>query len=241
MNLNVSADTDQMSTRVAGWIIEYISKTLKNQDRFVMVLSGGSTPKKLYQLLSSPSYIDRINWKKLHFFWGDERFVPFTDERNNAKMGFENLLNNVPVVKEQIHIMRTDIEPEASAFEYEKILREYFYRKRHSFDLVLLGMGDNAHTLSLFPGYEIIHEKDKWVRSFYLKEQKMFRISLTAPVVNNAARIAFLVSGGDKAASLNNVLYGEHDPDLYPAQLIQPYSNELYWFMDEAAAADIKQ
>ncbi|MEJ0102461.1 MAG: 6-phosphogluconolactonase [Bacteroidota bacterium] len=241
MNLNVSADTEEMSKRVAEWIIQYINETVKKQDRFTIVLSGGNTPKKLYQLLSSPSYIDRIDWKKLHFFWGDERYVPFTDERNNAKMCFDNLLNHVPIVKKQVHVMQTDIAPEVSAAAYEKILHEYFHRKKHSFDLVLLGLGDNAHTLSLFPGYDIIHEKEKWTDAFYLEEQKMYRISLTVPIVNKAARIAFLVSGADKAASLYNVLFGEHDPDLYPAQVIQPFNDETYWFTDKAAAADIKQ
>jgi len=241
MNLNVSTDTEEMSKRVAEWMIQYIKETLKKQDRFTIVLSGGNTPKKLYQLLSSPSYIDRIDWKKLHFFWGDERYVSFTDERNNAKMCFDNLLNHVPIVKKQVHVMQTDISPEASAAAYEKVLHEYFRHKKHTFDLVLLGLGDNAHTLSLFPGYAIIHEKEKWTDAFYLEEQKMYRISLTVPVVNKAARIAFLVSGADKAASLYHVLYGEHDPDLYPAQVIQPFNGEVYWFTDKTAAADIKQ
>ncbi|MCW3119589.1 MAG: 6-phosphogluconolactonase, eukaryotic type [Chitinophagaceae bacterium] len=239
MNLNVSNDLEELSRRVAGWVTNYVNETLTKQERFTLALSGGNTPKKLYQLLSSENYKNSIDWSKLHIFWGDERYVPFTDDRNNAKMAFESLLNHVPVPREQIHMMRTDIEPEASADAYEKILHEYFTHRRHSFDLVLLGMGDNAHTLSLFPGYDIIHEKERWVKAFYLEEQKSYRISLTVPVVNKSARVAFLVSGGDKAASLYNVLYGEHDPGLYPAQIIQPYSDELYWFADAAAAADI--
>ena len=241
MNLNVSGDLEELSRRVAAWLIPYISETLKKQDRFTIALSGGNTPKKLYQLLSSENYKNSIDWSKLHIFWGDERYVPFTDNRNNAGMAFAALLNHVPVPREQIHIMRTDIEPEVSAIAYEKILFDYFTHKKHSFDLVLLGMGDNAHTLSLFPGYDIIHEKEKWVKAFYLEEQQAYRISLTVPVVNKSARIAFLVSGGDKAASLYNVMYGEHEPELYPAQVIQPYSDELYWFVDAAAAADIEQ
>ncbi len=240
MNFIVSSDLEELSRRVADWMIVYINETLKKQPQFTIALSGGGTPKKLYQLLSSDSYKNSIDWTKLHIFWGDERYVPFTDDRNNAKMAFETLLNHVPVPREQIHIMQTDIEPEASAIAYEKILHGYFTHKKYSFDLVLLGLGDNAHTLSLFPGYKIIHEKDKWVDAFYLKEQKSYRVSLTVPVVNKSARIAFLVSGGDKAASLYNVLYREHDPDLYPAQIIQPYSDELYWFVDAAAAADIE-
>jgi len=241
MNLNISKDSDQLSKRVAEWMVDFIHQTLKKQDRFVIALSGGNTPKKLYRLLASENYTDKIDWKKIHFFWGDERYVPFTDERNNAKMAFDTLLNHVPVDKSNVHIMRTDIAPDESAAAYEKLLHEYFYHKKHSFDLVFLGLGDNAHTLSLFPGYDIVHEKEKWVSSFYLEEQKTYRITLTAPIVNKSSRIAFLVTGSDKAASLYNVVYGEHDPDLYPAQLIQPFNGELYWFTDAAAAADIKK
>lgn len=240
MNLNVATDADQLSKRVADWVIDLIHQTLKKQDRFVIALSGGNTPKKLYSLLATENYKDKIDWKKIHFFWGDERYVPFTDDRNNAKMAFDTLLDHIPIDKNNVHIMRTDISPEESSTAYEKLLHEYFHRKKHSFDLVLLGLGDNAHTLSLFPGYDIVHEKEKWVSSFYLEEQKTYRVTLTAPVVNKSSCIAFLVSGSDKAASLYNVVYGEHDPNLYPAQLIQPFNDELYWFTDEAAAADIK-
>ena len=125
MNLNVSGDLEELSKRVGDWLITYINQTLKKQSRFVIALSGGNTPKKLYQLLSSDNYKNKIDWTKLHIFWGDERCVPFTDDRNNAKMAFETLLNQVPIPPEQIHIMRTDIEPEASALAYEKILHRY--------------------------------------------------------------------------------------------------------------------
>ena len=240
MELIITKDIDELSEQAAAWIITYIETVLKKQARFTLVLSGGSTPKILYQLLASGKYKNKIAWSKLHFFWGDERFVPFTDEHNNAKMAFENLLNHVPVLKNQIHLMRTDIEPETAAEEYKKLLHEFFSDSNHTFDLVLLGLGDNAHTLSLFPGYDIVKEKKDWVKSFYLEEQKMYRITLTAPVVNGAGRVAFLVSGSDKAAALYHVLSDKHDPDLYPAQIIQPYNGELYWWVDEAAAADIE-
>jgi 6-phosphogluconolactonase len=259
MQLNIYQNIEELSQQVAEWMVDYIHKTLQLQDRFTIALSGGGTPKKLHLLLASGSFKNKIDWQKLHVFWGDERYVPFTDERNNAKMAFDTLLDHVPVPKSQIHIMRTDIDPEESAKEYEGILKRYFltdasYRQKdifkelqttdhkpQTFDLVLLGLGDNAHTLSLFPGEEVIHEKNHWVRSVFVKEINMQRITLTAPVVNLSKRIAFLVSGQDKADAVSHVILNDYTPDLYPAQVIKPVNGELYWFLDEAAAMRIRK
>lgn len=239
-NLHVSKDADDLSNHFAGWLVSFIREVLDKQELFTIALSGGSTPKKLYQLLASEKYSKQIQWEKIHFFWGDERFVPFDDSRNNAKMAFDDLLNHVPVNKNHIHIIKTTgTDPEASALEYEKTLHNYFDGKLNTFDLVLLGIGNDAHTLSLFPGYDVIVERKKWVSVLYLKEQQMHRITLTSAVVNRATRVAFLISGGDKAAALYHVLSSEHDPYLYPAQIIQPFNGELYWFYDEAASADL--
>lgn len=233
-------NSDELSEKFADWLVNYAGEVLKKQDRFTIALSGGSTPKKLYKLLSSDKYKIKIDWSKFHFFWGDERFVPFDDERNNAKMAYDELLDHIPVNKQHIHVMQTmGPEPEESAIEYEKILHEYFDDTPTTFDLVILGLGNDAHTLSLFPGYEVVAENKKWVSAFYVKEQEMYRITLTATVVNKAAKVVFLVSGGDKAAALYHVVTSEHEPFLYPAQAIQPFNSELYWFYDEAAAADL--
>ena len=239
MEVLITKDIDELSNRVADWITAYIEKTLRKQERFTLVLSGGNTPKRLYQLLATPEYSNRVDWTKIHFFWGDERYVPFSDDRNNAKMAFDTLLNHVPVNKENIHLIRTDIKPEDAAAEYEKVLQNYFPDKSHSFDLVLLGMGNNAHTLSLFPGYSVVMEKEKWVSTFFLREEQINRVTLTAPVINAAACILFLVSGADKAAALHQVLSQEYDPGLYPSQVIQPFTGELFWWVDEAAAVDL--
>lgn len=239
MNLKISKDIETLSHHFADWLVMYVKEVLSKQDRFTIALSGGNTPKRLYQLLTSDEYKDQVEWKRLHFFWGDERHVPISDERNNAKMAFEALLNHVPLAKEQVYVMQTEADPQESATAYEKILHRYFDQQPNTFDLVLLGMGDNAHTLSLFPGYKVVKENSKWVCAFYLKEQDMYRITLTPPVVNQSSRVAFLISGGDKAAAVYHVIAGEHDPDLYPAQIIQPFNGEIYWFCDEAAAADL--
>ena len=236
MEMHIASDTGRLSHDLAAWLSDYIKDVLSERDRFTFVLSGGSTPKQLYALLAEPPYRDAIDWEKVHFFWGDERAVPFEDERNNAKMCYDELLNKVPVNQDHIHIMRTDIAPEESASEYEKVLKQYFDDSEITFDFVLLGMGDDGHTLSLFPGTEVIHEENAWVKAFYLPAQEMFRITLTAPVVNNAACVAFLAAGAGKAETLKHVLKGDSNVDLYPSQIIKPTKGQLHWFVDQAAA-----
>lgn len=234
--LHIQKDPLAVTAALAEWITHTIETVLQKQDRFTWVLTGGNSPKALYDMLATSPYKERIAWNKLHIFWGDERAVPFTDDRNNAKMTYTHLLNKVPVVPAQVHVMRTDTEPTLAALEYEKVLHQYFGEDGKSFDLVLSGMGDDGHTLSLFPGTEVVHEKEAWVKAFYLTSQQMYRITLTAPVVNRASSVAFLTFGANKAKALYEVLEGDPDVDLYPSQLIKPRLGELHWFVDEAAA-----
>ncbi len=267
MELHIYKDGETLSGEVAKWITSTIRDTLKKQGRFTIALSGGSTPKRLHQLLAAPPYKEQIDWSRMHIFWGDERAVPFEDDRNNAKMAYDTLLDLVPVPASQIHPMRTDIAPEQSAAAYEEILHRYFPlppqtvnvpstlaagdispfpASNHgtaagitSFDLVLLGMGDDGHTLSLFPGTKVVHEESAWVKAFFLEAQDMYRITLTKTIVNRAARVAFLTTGAAKAHALKEVLKGAYNPDLYPSQEIKPEGGELHWFIDQAAAADL--
>lgn len=238
--LHIYNSPDEVSHALAKWITQTIETTLQKQDRFTWVVTGGNSPKQLYELLATSPYRERINWSKLHIFWGDERAVPFTDSRNNAKMTFEHLLNKVPVVREQVHIIDTSLPPAASAKAYEALLHQYFKAEGATFDLVLNGMGDDGHTLSLFPHTPVIHEKHAWVKSFYLDAQQMYRITLTAPVVNRASKVAFLTFGANKSNALFEVLKGAPAIDQYPSQIIQPSTGELHWFVDEAAAGRLK-
>jgi 6-phosphogluconolactonase len=233
MHLHVYKDAQQTTIALADWITSLIQKTLAVKDRFTIALSGGETPKKLYQTLASDPYREKINWTKLHIFWGDERYVPFNDERNNAKMAWDNLLSKVKIPSEQVHKIWTDITPEDSAKQYEKILHQYFDDKQTTFDLVLLGMGDDGHTLSLFPGSEILHDETSWVNPVHSKE-KGERITLMPSVVNRSSAVAFLVTGENKAKVLQQIIK-EPQQYNYPAQLIQPLNNELHWFVDETA------
>jgi 6-phosphogluconolactonase len=240
MNLHIYKNPDELSKALAEWMTVEIETRLKQSDRFTWVVTGGNSPKQLYELLSSDPYKNRIDWSKLHIFWGDERAVPFDDDRNNARMTYQYLLNSVPVVKSQVHIMNTAVSPGQSAADYQKILQKYFTNSGNSFDLVLSGMGDDGHTLSLFPNTEVINEKYAWVKSFYLEPQQMHRITLTAPIVNRARKIAFLTFGANKANALKEVLQGKKNVEQYPSQIIQPEEGEVHWWVDEGAAAGLK-
>src|SRR3569623_1708059 len=169
MQLHISKNLTEISRTATDWLVQHIQQTLQTKDKYTLAMSGGSTPKMMNELLAA-EYKDKVDWARLHIFFGDERFVPLSDERNNAKMAFDTLLNKVPIPKGQIHVMPTEsMAPEAAAAAYEATLRTYFTDGSPTFDCILLGMGDDGHTLSLFPGKtEVIHETAKWCTSLWL-------------------------------------------------------------------------
>ncbi len=240
MNLHIYKSPEELSIAVAEWATDYIQSVLAKNNRFTIALSGGSTPQKLHTILAASPYREKIDWTKMHIFWGDERVVPFSDESNNAKMAYENLLNKVDVPAANIHIMKTGFLPEIAAKKYEKILHQCFDATDNSFDLVLLGMGKDGHTLSLFSGSSILNEEN-WVNAVFVEDKKMYRITLMPSIVNKASSIIFLVTGKEKSKTLRNVLESPPDPVNYPAQLIQPANKELHWFLDDNAASELRQ
>jgi len=237
MHLHISETKNDLVIEFADWLVAEIAKVLSTNTRCTIALSGGSTPIDLFKLLVSDAYKSKIDWSEIHIFWGDERDVPFTDDLNNAKHAFDILLNHVPVPSEQIHIMDTSLSADEAANSYENILHYYFDNTPNSFDIVMLGMGDDGHTLSLFPGTVAVTEETKWVMTFYLETQKMNRITLTASIVNKASVVCFLAAGKAKAVTLKEVLQGEYQPLLYPSQKIKPVTGELHWFIDKEAAS----
>ncbi len=244
MELIVKKNPADLAKGAADFIARRIKDVLKKQDRFTIALSGGSTPKALHELLAKSPYADQIPWLQLHIFWGDERYVPLDDPQSNAGMAYDTLLGHVYTPEPQIHVWRTDLDPEAAAADYDRILHDYFGDTGAStleptFDLVLLGMGDDGHTLSLFPGTEVVHEQTAWTRAYFLTQQDMYRLTLTAPIVNRAACVLFLVAGPKKAAPLREVLKGNYQPDKYPAQVIKPVNGELIWMVDQQAAQEV--
>ena len=242
MELHVCKSYDELSEHIAGWMVEYICKILSTHERFSIALTGGNTPKKLYEILASDEYKNKIDWSRANIFIGDERFVPFNDDRSNAKMIRATLLDHVAVDEAHVHFMQTEnMSPETAANAYEEVLQHYFNKNntQPTFDLVLLGMGDDAHTLSLFPGQkDAIIEQTKWCTYLWLEQQNMYRISLTAPIVNASKQIAFLISGKSKTTALNNVLHQPFNPEKFPSQIIKPTGGELHFFVDEAAMSN---
>ncbi|MGZ5246269.1 MAG: 6-phosphogluconolactonase, partial [Flavitalea sp.] len=211
---------------------------VKDKGRFTVALTGGSSPVLLHELLSKEPYASQIPWDKTFVFWGDERFVPLTDDRSNAKMAFETLLDKVPVPKNQVYPMWEDgMDAESFAAKYEQTLKDHFGKNPYEFDLILLGMGDDGHTASLFPGTAVLDEKEKIVVGYYLTPQSMYRITLTSTIINSAKQICFLAYGANKAKALYEVLEGERNPVQYPSQLIHATNGEVIWMVDETAAA----
>ncbi len=237
--VEVFKNADELSEKATTIFCHAAQEAVEKSGRFTVALTGGSSPAKLYELLTRSPYKESIAWDRTYVFWGDERWVPLTDEKSNAKMAFETLLNHVPVPKDQIFPMWSEAKPEEFALKYEEQLRNCL-GETPRFDLVLLGIGDDGHTASLFPGTEVLHEQERLVKAYYLSPQSMYRITLTAPCINAAKKIIFMVFGEKKAPALHEVLEGAYNPDKYPAQLIKPNNGELLWIADESAAQQLK-
>ncbi len=234
--LNIFEDLQQVSRAAAKLISDAAKKNISAKGNFSLVLSGGETPKRLYETLAEKSFRKKIQWERVKVFFGDERYVPYDDEKSNFRMANETLLRHVAVLPQNIFPIPTSSFPHEDAMKYEATLRNNFPFSFPQFDLVLLGLGENGHTASLFPHTNVLHEREKWAKEVFVEEQKNFRITLTAIAINAASQIVFLVSGKNKSEVLQRVLSGERNPEELPAQLIDPYTGELTWMIDKAAA-----
>ena len=214
----------------------------RGRGRFNVVLSGGSTPRAFHTLLAAPPYRDQVEWSQVHFYWGDERCVAPDDPESNFRMARETLLDKVPIREAQIHRIHTEDDPVAAARLYADELRQDFGLAEGQlprFDLIYLGMGPDGHTASLFPHTAALAVTEHLVTANYVPKLAVNRITLTYPVLNAAAAVAFLIAGADKSDALAAVLEGPREPETYPSQLIAPTDGDLYWLVDRAAAAKL--
>jgi 6-phosphogluconolactonase len=221
----------------AEMVVEYLNEEIRRLGSASFVLSGGVTPRIVYDMLASPSLVSKVDWSRVHVFWGDERCVPPNAPESNYRMAEESLLRNLSLPARNVHRIHAEHPPLTAAGEYETEIRAHFGLRPHEvpeFSLVLLGLGPDGHTASLFPGNNALAEKTRLVIGVYIEALQTSRVTMTLPVINNASTILFLVSGREKARILWEVL--EDDTPRYPAQLVQPGSGRLFWCVDADAA-----
>jgi len=242
--IRIYDDYESMSNAAAQLFVDQAAQAVRERGGFTVAFSGGHTPQRTYELLAQLPLSDRnprqeVPWHQVHVFWGDERCVPLDDPQSNARMTREALLDHVPIPDAHVHPIRCAQDPEQAAKDYAAELRAHL-GERH-FDLVFLGLGENGHTASLFPDTDILEARDRWTGAVYVAEQDMWRVTLTAPLINEAAAIAFLVTGASKAEIVHRVLEGPHDPNRLPAQLIQPVNGIMYYLLDTEAASKLDE
>ena len=239
--LHIASDLQALARLGARSIAEQASKRVREQGRFTLALSGGRTPKVLFELLAG-EFRKQIPWTRVHFFWGDERHVPHHHAESNYLMAQQTLLTPLSVTRQQIHPMRTDLSAEDCAEDYERRLKQFFGTgdsQPPALDLVLLGMGADGHTASLFPDSPALSEEQRLVVAVRAHRPEFGRVTLTPPVLNRAREVLFLVGGREKAMTLKQVLGGPFRPHRFPAQIVRPPNGRVTWLVDREAAGEL--
>jgi 6-phosphogluconolactonase len=238
LNLLVHETPEELAEAAARAFVARAEGAINGRGRFAVALAGGSTPEATYGALSR-DYADKLDWGRVHVFFGDERTVPPEHEDSNYRMVHETLLSRVPVGS--VHRMRGELPPGEAAAAYEEELREFFGTNGiPAFDLILLGVGEDGHTASLFPETSALDVTDRWAVANPVPKLETTRLTLTVPVINAARAVAFLVAGEGKAGALKKVLGGDADPRAYPAKFIRPESGELTWMVERAVAGSLE-
>ncbi len=236
--VTVLADAAALAAAAADHIVATLRSALERRDAAHLALSGGSTPRAVNALLAKAPRRERVDWNRVVFWFGDERCVPPDDDESNYKMNRETLLEPLGISRDRVHRMRGEDDPKAAAADYDTILRRELGDAPH-FDLVLLGMGPEGHTASLFPGTTKAIDKQALAIAHYVPKLDRWRMTLTPRAINSARNVAMVVGGAAKADALHAVLDGPRQPDVYPAQLVHPIDGDLRWFVDEPAAAKL--
>lgn len=244
--LNIFKDLEEASRALAEALMAVASTAIENRSRFSLALSGGSSPKPLYKLLAENQYREQIDWAKVEFFWGDERPVPPDHEDSNYRLAKETLLEPLGIADQQIHRIEAELpDKDLAADKYINEIVEALGLgaggEPPSLDVVLLGLGEDAHTASLFPATKALLETQRWVTKNLVLKLDAERITMTPMLINRARNVFFLVVGENKASALAEVLEGRIDTVRLPAQLIKPATGQVVWFVDEAAASKLKK
>lgn len=241
--IEVYATPEEMTGATAALFAERAAEAVSARGRFTAALSGGKTPVALYGLLAKPPFAAQIPWARVHLFWGDERCVAPDHANSNYRLVRELLIDRVPIPPANVHRIRGEADPAEEAARYEGLLRGFFELHGDtfpSFDFILLGLGEDGHTASLFPGTGPIRETARWVAGHYVDARKGWRITLTPAAINAARAVVFIVTGTIKAAAVRDILEGPFRPEVLPAQAVRPSHGELRWMLDRDAARLLK-
>ena len=237
----VRPNLQELSREAAARFQRLADDSIAAAGRFSVALSGGSTPRALYGLLAEPPFREAIDWPRVHLFWGDERFVPPDHPDSNYRLARETFISRASIPAGNVHRIPTEgRHPEAAATQYEETLHRFFAVPKGGvprFDLVLLGLGADGHTASLFPGSPALSESHRLVVATHVPKLAAWRLTLTPPMLRGARHVVFLVSGSEKAHALQEVLEGPYDPERLPAQLVRLEEGDVTWLVDEAAAS----
>ena len=230
----------ELNRFAAEKFVEIGKNAVSEKGRFTVALAGGSTPKGLYQLLTTKEFADKIDWTKVYFFFGDERNVPHDSDESNYKMARENLFNSLEIRENKIFRWQTNLDnAEKIAENYNKTIKNFFDLNENEFphfDLILLGMGDDGHTASLFPATKALDETEEIAARNWVEKFDTFRLTFTFPTINNAANIMFLVTGEKKAEILSEILNSKNNEKNLPSQNVKPTNGKLFWLIDSDAA-----
>ena len=238
----ICRDAAELARRAAEQLAARAAESIARTGRFAVALSGGSTPRTVYSLLAAPEFRDRIDWPRVHLFWGDERCVPPMHPDSNFRMVQEALLSKIAIPAENIHRMMGENEPAAAAAAYEQDLKKLFGAEQGDwprFDLIFLGLGEDGHTASLFPGTAALDATESWVVAVYVEKLQSHRLTLTRPVIRAAAQVSFLVSGASKAEIVREIFASDRALDPYPAATVAPRAGHLTWLIDRDAAREL--
>lgn len=241
MKIDVAEHADALNHCVAEQFVRLTTEAVEARGRCAVALSGGSTPKNVYQLLAAPAFRARVRWGDIHFFWGDERHVPPDHPDSNYRMAVEAMLSKVPVPPANVHRVRSELpDAEPSAREYEETIRACVAgASLPRFDVIHLGIGTDGHTASLFPGSAALAERERLCVANWVEKFAGYRITLTLPILNAARAAIFIVTGAAKAPIIQQVLRDRDATPPFPAQLIRPQDGECWWMLDQAAAGEL--
>jgi 6-phosphogluconolactonase len=238
--LDVFPNADELAVALADLFVNESETAQTERGSFYVALAGGTTPSAAYQLLGSEAYEDRVSWDDVYIYFGDERCVRPEDPLSNYRTACDTLLSHVPIPLGNIHRMKGEIDPAEAAVEYAKLLRddlgEYL-----AFDLLMLGLGKDGHTASLFPGTDPLTDDEHLVRATYSKETQTNRLTITPKIINSARAVVIATEGPEKAFALGTAREGAYDPTACPAQIVNPASGNLLWLVDELAAGMLKK